>query len=260
MLYKDRNRSITVIQHHVNGALAPLGNGFFACYNDRLYLVTCLHIVRSYLSNSQGILYCPEELVFKLRTRVGHAVQNYTVPVLNPRKWRAGTTLNPLPDVAVIELDRDELLAEYDIVPWREADLLPDPNLPRGARVWILTHPNNYGDIPIPYDVCALMNSPQRDDRQAAIRVSASSEITYGNSGSLVYRVIHDDKPRRRIPSLDAHLQAVGIIAGADTWAPRTPLIEYVARVIPIFNSAKDLFEADGVGIIKTTGGVKYFV
>jgi hypothetical protein len=253
MLYKDRNRSITVIQHYVNGALEPRGNGFFVCYKDCLYLVTCLHIVRCYHQDSQGNFYRPEELVFKLRTRIGQAVQNYTVPVLNPRKWRTSAALDILADVAAIELDRDELLSEYDIEPWREADLLPDPDLPRGARIWILTHPKNYGDIPIPYDVCALMKSPQPEDRQAAIRVRASSDISFGHSGSLVYRVIHDDQTRRGRPSLDTHIQAVGIVAGANTWDRRTPLIEYVARALPIFNSTEDLFDEDGVCIIKKT-------
>jgi hypothetical protein len=252
MLYEDRYRSVTVVQHSVDGALKPWGNGFFVDYKGRLYLVTCRHMVRADRPNSQGVFYRPEELVFKLRTKVGQAIQNYTVRVLNPRKWRTSATLDTLADVAVIELDRGALLPEYDIEPWREADLLPDSDLPRGERIWVLTHPKDYGDIPIPYYVRALMKSPQVADRQAAIRVSASSEISFGNSGSLVYRVINGECSRRNPPA-DAHIQAVGIVAGANKWEPRTLLIEYVAKAISIFNSTEDLFDEDGVVIIRKT-------
>ena len=88
MRYEDRVRSVVLLRRYKNGEIEPWGNGIFVEYEERIYLVTCRHLVRSDLPINGGEFDLPEELLLSLRTFPE------TVSVLYPA--RLSSVGNPL--------------------------------------------------------------------------------------------------------------------------------------------------------------------
>jgi hypothetical protein len=244
MRYEDRVRSVVLVRRYNSGEVAAWGNGIFVECEERLYLVTCRHLVRSDLPINDGQYDLPEELLLTLRSRTEDVFENYELQLLNPRRWRTTATLKNLADVVVIQLP-DEMQWKFDIVCWKAAELLSEPSVV-GTRILILeqkndgTHATTYHDT----DVSVGSLQPQR---QALIE-NAPSHISFGHSGSLLYSFIDGNESNSE--AIDQKcIQAVGLVVGAKKFGGARPEMVLLSSVLPIVRSWEDYLGENGVDI-----------
>lgn len=248
--------SVTVIQRLTAGGPAPHGIGFFVSFAERIYLVTCLHVLtlakggRSFEEKVEGAEPLSEAVILKLRTIGDHKLSDYRLELSDSsglRRWR--TFLHPENywDVAVIELEWRDMLA-YDIRPWKEEEFFPpDTSLEPGAEVFVLTLPQQYGYSPTPFDLGSRIDVEENqilaDSRGAII----NDPIYPGASGSPLYRVAEVSHPNDGIEG-ETSIQLVGIFTGAlPPEDPKAGHFHYIDTAAKIIHSKRDCLDDNGV-------------
>ncbi len=256
MLCSQIQKSTTVIQYINNGVPSPLANGFFVSADDRSYLVTCRHVVQRVIGNRPHTLEEPnqktESLFLKLKDRNNQKFCDYRLALFdstNKRRWRSFLDVGRVWDVAILELDWEET-AGFDIKPWTEEEFLPaGTNLEPDEQIIVFTHPEEYGDNPIPYDFPARI-APQEIQILAGSEgavITDTQSIYRGASGSLVYRVFDTFDLTASNVTADAEAQLVGVFTGAPRDIPSLGLFHYIETAAAIIHSDKDCLDEDGL-------------
>ena len=252
MLYSERNSSITVIQRPAEGRPVPLGTGFFISSGGRVFLATCEHVVswaggRNTPGEGDGApAREPPAVILKLRPIGGDGLRDYRLELTDAggrRRWRTFLRPENVWDVAVVELDPEDLLP-FDIRPWREEECLPaGESLAPGAEVVALTYPEAYGPEPAPYDARARMCAEEYQILAGDSGAVMTEPLYPGASGSPIYRMVGG----MGAAGGDAEIQLVGVFTGA---CPRdNPLgghFHYEETVGKIMAATEDCLDEGG--------------
>ena len=259
---------MTVVQHLKEGVIAQLGNGFFVSVDGGLYLVTCLHIIQRAIRNKQSFgdgwdadhlisnnqeMFKSEALFLKLRAKKYRSFHNHRVELydsLNRRTWRSYSRPEDYWDVAVIELNPDDL-ANFDLRPWTEEEFLPaDTGLAPGTRIFILTHGQKYNDTPAPFDAEAVVDRKEHQIFASSHGAMMTNPLYPGASGSLVYTVRTNGsaiEEQRKVLEPDTEIQVAGIFTGAfPTDNPQGGHFHYIDTAAAIIRSDQDCLDEDG--------------
>jgi hypothetical protein len=246
MRYESRIRSVVLIRRRKEGVIEPWGNGVFVVCEERLYLVTCRHLVRSDLPVKHGRFDLSEKLFLRLKLQATGDYEDHEVETLSPRRWRTTATLKDVADIVVVELPSDIQL-RFDVIGFEAAELQTEPpNIGTNIRILELHSGVNQA---ITYNDIDASTGSLEDESQALIN-NASAPISFGHSGSLVYRVI-DNNGLKREAIDQKYIQAVGIVVGARKFGGMRPEMVLFTRVLPILRVWEDYLEENGVEIKK---------
>lgn len=257
MLYSERNSSITIIQRPAEGRPVPLATGFFISSGDRLFLATCHHVVSrvgSYSAQGDGDGEPSREqptVILKLKPRGGDGLHDYRLELVDAegrRRWRTFLCPEEVWDVAVVELDPEDLLP-FDIRPWRKDECLPaGESLDAGAEVAVLTYPETYSPEPAPYDARARVCAEEQQTAPGDRSVFITRPLYHGASGSPVYRMMAG-YGGDAAAGAEAGIQLVGVFTGA--WPKDKPLVghfHYAETVGRIMAATEDCMDERGDG------------
>lgn len=256
MFFHERNRSVAVIQRLTEGGPIPHGTGFFVSFGERIYLITCLHVLTQ-AGGGRGLEWriketepVSEAVIVKLRTKGDHNLSDYRLELSDSsglRRWRTFLQPENYWDVTVLELERREMAA-YDIRPWKEEEFLPpDTSLHPGTEVFVLTFPRQYGHAPTPYDLGSRIDVREHQifacDRGAVI----TDPLYPGASGSPLYRAVEMAHPDNEIGH-ERSIQLVGIFTGAFPLEdPKAGHFHYIDTAAKIIHAERDCLDDNGV-------------
>jgi hypothetical protein len=256
MFYHERNRSVVVIQRLTEGGQDPHGTGFFVSFGERIYLVTCLHVLtlagggRSLEGRVKEAGSVSEAVILKLRTKEDYSLSDYRLELSDSsglRRWRTFLQPENYWDVAVIELERRDMSA-YDIRTWKEEEFLsPDTSLDPGTEVLVLTFPRQYDCASTPYDLSSQIDVKENQifacDKGAVI----TDPLYPGASGSPLYRAVEITHPNDRIGH-ETSIQLLGIFTGAfPPEDPKAGHFHYIDTAATIIRAKQDCLDDNGV-------------
>jgi hypothetical protein len=150
-----------------------------------------------------------------------------------------------LVDIVAIELP-DDLQLKFNIVFWKPTDLATEPpNI--GAKIHILEQLNDVNEEPAYNDISASMGTLQSEGQ--AFIDNAIAHISFGHSGTLVYRFVHCNDAKHEVID-EARIQGVGLIVGAKKIGGSRPEMVLLDRVLPILTLWEDYLDESGIVII----------
>lgn len=258
MLHSDRYKSVTAVTIYKEGAFARVGTAFFLSLEERLYLVTCRHVILAALQaiTKDETTNAVEQRSIFLRVSDNDHKQFRHSPValydsFGNRKWRSFLDPKNVWDVAIIELDQEDFSAPK-ISSWTEQDLPPaNLQLDQGTQIVVLTFPEDYRNDSPPYDFPTTVDLAEHQifasDRGAIIK----NPLYPGASGSVVYRTIVSagSSAKSSNTSNGMTMQLVGIFTGAFPQDnPQAGHFHYIDTAAQIIRSGQDCLDDEGMG------------
>lgn len=261
MFYSERYESVTAIDFSKDGALAHLATGVFVSLEERLYLVTCRHVIMEALRATtcdEGATAVDQRAIFlKVRDKDGQTFRHCHVALFDffgNRRWRWFLRPENVWDLAIIELDQEEL-STFAINAWKEKDLLPvNSRLDQGTEIVVLTYPEEYRHDSLACDVPTTIDLAKHQifasDKGAMIK----EPLYCGASGSVVYKTLENsdslitqsDTPRPETP-----IQLVGVFTGAfPRDNPQGGHFHYIDTAAEIIHSGQDCLDDEGVNFL----------
>jgi hypothetical protein len=258
MFYSERYGSVTAIEVSKDGALAHLATGFFVSLEERLYLVTCRHVIlevlRATTRNEVAKAVNQTAIFLKVRDNDRQTFRNCRVALFDSsgnRRWRSFLRPENVWDVAIIELDQEEL-STFAINAWTEEDLLPaNARLDQATEIVVLTYPKEYRNDSLPYDVPTTIDLAKHQvfasDKGAMIK----EPLYCGASGSAVYRTLENfDSPitQSDTPGAETPIQLVGVFTGAfPRDNPQGGHFHYIDTAAEIIRAGQDCLDDEGL-------------
>jgi hypothetical protein len=257
MFYSDRYKSVTAVTIYKEGAFTRIGTAFFLSSEERLYLVTCRHVILAALQaiTSNETVNAVEQRNFFLRLsdNDGQSFRNCQVALYDSfgnRRWRSFLDPDNVWDVAIIDLDQEDFSA-FAISAWTEQDLLPaNLQLDQGTEIVVLTFPEGYRSDSPPYDFPTVVDLAEHQifasDRGAIIK----EPLYPGASGSVVYRTIvsPDSAAKSSNTSPGMAMQLVGVFTGAFPQDnPQAGHFHYIDTAAQIIRSGQDCLDDEGM-------------
>jgi hypothetical protein len=258
MFYSERYGSVTAIEVSKDGALAHLATGFFVSLEERLYLVTCRHVILEALratTRDEVAKAIKQTAIFlKVRDNDRQTFRNCRVALFDStgnRRWRSILRPENVWDVAIIELDQEEL-STFAINAWTEEELLPaNERLDQGTEIVVLTYPKEYRNDSLPYDVPTTIDLAKHQvfasDKGAMIK----EPLYCGASGSAAYRTLENfDSPitQSDTPRAETPIQLVGVFTGAfPRDNPQGGHFHYIDTAAEIRHAGQDCLDDEGL-------------
>jgi hypothetical protein len=193
-------------------------------------------------------------LIQGLRSKEDNNLEDYRVALSDlsgMRRWRSFLNPEHYWDVAVLELDQEDL-SRFEIKPWLADELLPaETDLAPGTKVVVLTYPQGYGKTAVPCDAHAMIDLQEyqifASDRGALI----TQPLYPGASGSPVYRFLEISPSilkQDEVQEADNPIQLVGIFTGAfPTDDPQGGHFHYAETVAAIMHTGRDCLDEEGL-------------
>lgn len=190
MPISDMVATVTQIHCFRDGRQQGVGTGFFYLYEDNLHLITNRHVI---INEEED--YIPDEIRLRLHTDPNDIRQNdnYSVRLYNDdeeRLWHQHPTGHNEIDVAVIPMNREQVMPRFFIKAFRPEDHVPqNVDISIGEDVLVIGYPLGFHDAlhNLPIIRNAIISSVYPVPFQGYPIILIDSRLHSGTSGSPVF-------------------------------------------------------------------------